>query len=139
MSRSKKNHIKKTRPTFEEFTRQLKRETNGFGIERWEGNPRTDDMKYHKFKTLKDADKFIWAQSFTAPEKGHGYHKFRLDIFYKPRFHKRDYPDGVRTLRLDVNKNAPIDVIERALYQYDVIDLDYLRQAHPELFKNAKG
>jgi len=115
---------------------QLKKEMRGFGVQRLEGSLLKDDMSWHKFNTLEEADRYIQEQSFTAPEKGHGYHKFRVDLFYKSDFQPDRYPHGARTIRIDVNKGAPNNMIERAVLNFEKFKKEYPREYfdHPSKY-----
>jgi len=105
---------------------QLKKEMRGFGVQRLEGNLAKDDMSWHKFSTLEEADRYIQEQSYTAPDEGNGYDKFRVDLLYKFNVQSDNYPHGTRTIRIDVNKGAPNNMIERA-----VLNIEKFRKEHP--------
>jgi hypothetical protein len=113
---------------------QLKKEMRGFGVQRLEGNLLGDDMSWHKFNTLEEADRYIQEQSFTAPDQGNGYDKFRVDLLYRFNVQSDNYPHGTRTIRIDVNKGAPNDMIERAVYNFEKF-----RKEHPREYFDHPG
>lgn len=80
-------------------------------VRRVEGNPITDDLTQHVFTTLRTADRFLFLQSRTAPERG--YDKTDVVVMFQ---------DGdVVTLRIDLQKNRDVSIETHMKMLYDYL------------------
>ena len=96
-------------PSMQETLHYLLTNVKSYGVQRQEGSI-NDDLTWHKFSTLNDANAFIQKIAGTAPHEGEGYHKVRVDLIYK------DHTQ--RTMRIDVSQyHAP--TIEENVYRAD--------------------
>lgn len=93
-------------------------------IHRAEGSAeRGDVMQPMRFNYLDSADAFIFSQSATAPETGHGYDKTDVTIHFKNGKERR--------IRLDLQSDNPPNIAE--VYAAN----NRFREEHPEYFPKS--